>query len=561
MAGASAIIRARPVRTAWLDDRRTLTILAVLVFVIGVGARVWLVDRHGVWADEAFSLAMATGHSLEHPAALADPALGDYVEPSAPVTPAELRRYLEHEQSGIAPGRVVRAVLLSDTNPPLYYVLLHGWTWLAGTSDGSLRWFSVIASLLSYPLVWSIARQIGGRRTALVAGTLFFAAPIGLFYSTEGRMYSLVWLLTLAHGWLALRLRHGRRVSLLLTLWMLVGSAGLLTHYLYGLVWAACGGWLVAYPGRCRRSLIVVGVALTVLAAVPWYLYAALQAPSWRVTEGWTFMPSAHGRVRDLIDLPLSYLSAAGSWGGPGWSRRAALATAVVFAGVLAWTLRRRLFRPRVLLLWAWLLAALSGPVLSDTLRGTYTTAVPRYAIAGLPAAVLLASLGLSRARWPVALVLALMLAVPWAFGNRLIMQERAAWEPFREIAGQVDAGARSGDLVILHSIPSGVAGVARYVQSDTAILPWTGQLRQRRVPEDLAAHAAGYRRVVLIAVHEVGEPTPQEDWLRVHGRVESEVRMGLGRIVYFVPLDGDRFAPPVTSPIGSRADADHDAG
>ena len=40
-----------------------------------------LQERHCLWVDELFSLAIATGHSLEHPAAAAKPALGDFVEP------------------------------------------------------------------------------------------------------------------------------------------------------------------------------------------------------------------------------------------------------------------------------------------------------------------------------------------------------------------------------------------------------------------------------------------------------------------------------------------------
>jgi hypothetical protein len=52
----------------------------VFVFAFCVLLRIALVDRHGLWADEFFSLAMATGHSLEHPADRADPAFGDYMD-------------------------------------------------------------------------------------------------------------------------------------------------------------------------------------------------------------------------------------------------------------------------------------------------------------------------------------------------------------------------------------------------------------------------------------------------------------------------------------------------
>ena len=71
---------------------------------------------------------MATGHSLEHPATVADPNLGDFMERSDPLPPAVFRQYAEHETPPAGASRVVRAVRLSDTSPPLYYLLLNVWT-------------------------------------------------------------------------------------------------------------------------------------------------------------------------------------------------------------------------------------------------------------------------------------------------------------------------------------------------------------------------------------------------------------------------------------------------
>src|SRR5215470_7892696 len=106
-------------------------------FVISVAAllRIGLALHPGLWSDEIFSLAMATGHSLEHPAEEANQALGDYVEPLDPQPPSTFRRYMQHEESPAGPRRVMRAVLLSDTSPPLYYLILNLWSRVAGTSD------------------------------------------------------------------------------------------------------------------------------------------------------------------------------------------------------------------------------------------------------------------------------------------------------------------------------------------------------------------------------------------------------------------------------------------
>ena len=62
----------------------------------------------------------------------------------------------------------------------------------------------------------------------------------------------------------------------------------------------------------------------------------------------------------------------------------------------MAWRLRMRLFEPTRLLLWLWFVVTCAGPFAFDFLQGTYTVAVPRYAAAALPAAYLLAAVGLA---------------------------------------------------------------------------------------------------------------------------------------------------------------------
>src|SRR5438132_9695803 len=184
----SAMRRASNVSQQWL---------LLAIFLIAALLRVYFAGQSGLWPDELFSLAIATGHSLEHPATAADVNLGDFVEPDHPVPAEEFRRYLRHDSPPANPARVVRAVLLSDTSPPLYYLLLYGWTLLFGTTDLALRLFSTACSLACLPFLVGIARRIGGRTTVIASCLLFGLSPLGIYYSTEGRMYSLLWLCVL----------------------------------------------------------------------------------------------------------------------------------------------------------------------------------------------------------------------------------------------------------------------------------------------------------------------------------------------------------------------------
>src|SRR5262249_4491239 len=182
-AARSALVRRA--RTAWL--------VAAVVLVAAL-VRWPLLTRQGLWVDEVFSLAIATGHSLEHPAAEARAELGDFVEGDAPRAASEWRAYLAHDDPPASLARVVRAVRLSDTSPPLYYVALWAWTRALGTSDAALRGFSLVCAVLCVPLLARLARRAGGRAAVFPACALYACAPLSIYYGTEGRMYSLLWL-------------------------------------------------------------------------------------------------------------------------------------------------------------------------------------------------------------------------------------------------------------------------------------------------------------------------------------------------------------------------------
>jgi hypothetical protein len=516
---------------------------AVLLFSLALVARITMVDRQGLWPDEAFSLAMATGHSLEHPGASADPAEGDYVEARLAMSPSEYRRYLEHDEPPAGPNRILRALRLSDTSPPLYYLLLNAWTRAFGTGDGALRLFSVVWAAACFPLLWMLARRIGGRPAAVPTCLLFFAAPVSLYYSTEGRMYSLLWFLVLITIWLTLQLsRRGFRIFLFAS-WVLVGAAGLLTHYFYGFVWIASVGWLVLHSGRLRRPFVLAGAVMTALAVLPWYSLVPQSLSAWRVTGDWLYMTPRDGRHVAFLKLPVSFFWHSAYGPGASWVEWFT-AGLLIGIGALLWRqFSWRLFSGDRRLVWLWLLASLIGPLTLDLLRGTYLTHIPRYALAGMPALMLLAGLALGRLRSPIRTALLVVILAAWIPGVIDLFAHRYPGKPFREVAAILDARAEAGDVVIMHSIPSGMLNLVRYMQKETPIVSWVGQLQQRRVPEDLQAITAGYRRVVLVRLHEVGEPVVEEPWLRANARLRDDFRVPEARLWYFTPRQGARFS------------------
>jgi 4-amino-4-deoxy-L-arabinose transferase-like glycosyltransferase len=533
-------------------------VVALMLVLAAIGLRISAAVRPGLWADEIFSLAMATGHSLEHPAAEAVASLGDYIQPRDARPPGFFRRYAEREEPPAGPPRVVRAVLLSDTSPPLYYLLLNGWTRGFGTGDAALRLFSVWWAVLSLPLLWLLGRELGGTRAAWSACLLFSFSPVAIYYSIEGRMYSLLWCLALGLAWLSVRLAAEGSRPWVAVLWVLVGLAGLLTHYFFAFVWLAAVAWLWLRGRPPGRGRLVLLASATLLVVSPWYLQVPGSLARWRVTGGWLdgdlAWPGALRRPFALAGSLLSGSSFLGGWHG------ADLAVGALFLLLAVWAVHQgllhRMFSPRHLLLWAWLAAACLGPLVFDVLRHTTTTNVPRYVLTGLPAATLLAALAMSLLPSTIHVVFLSLVLAAWLPGDRATVRSRKPrpWEPYREVAARLDAWSRPDDVVVIHSTPSGVIGVARYLRHDIALASWVTPLGTREVPDDLRLLLDGRRRVALVRIHDLGAPPAPEVWLRAHARpLGREVfRSSRAEVLYFGPLSGDAFFSEAPARVGA---------
>jgi hypothetical protein len=180
-------------RQRWAKLRPTPICLAALA-ALGLALRTAELARESLWLDEAGRAAIA---------ALPAPAI-----PLA-----------------------VRAIELS---PPLYHLLLAGWSRLVGDGDGALRLLSALLGTAAIPLTYAVAHALADRRVALLTAALATVAPLYVTYSREVAMYALLLVLALLSTLaLVALLRHG------ITRWgaaaYLAATLALLyTHY-YGL--------------------------------------------------------------------------------------------------------------------------------------------------------------------------------------------------------------------------------------------------------------------------------------------------------------------------------------
>lgn len=83
-------------------------------------------------------------------------------------------------------------IVSRDTSPPLYYLLLHLWMKIFGTSEVAIRSLSFLFFLGAVLTVYFIGRHLWDKKTGVLAAALTFVNPFLFQYAFEGRMYSLL---------------------------------------------------------------------------------------------------------------------------------------------------------------------------------------------------------------------------------------------------------------------------------------------------------------------------------------------------------------------------------
>jgi hypothetical protein len=157
-----------------------------------------------------------------------------------------------------------------SVNPPLYYILLHLWSWIAGGEIGA-RLLSVFFGLAAVIMAYLLALRLMGERIALLTALIFTVSPFQVYYSQELRMYSLLTFLSLGimHSTIGV-LQRDRIID-----WIglvLFSIAGLYTHYFTALVIAVSIGLIIVSTYRQRAIIMKAFIACIIIAALfaPW---------------------------------------------------------------------------------------------------------------------------------------------------------------------------------------------------------------------------------------------------------------------------------------------------
>lgn len=395
-AGATPDGRARP----------PLVAVAAVAAVVAIGIGLRFVTKSDLWLDEALSVNIA----------------------HLPVD--QIPHWLRH-----------------DGAPPLYYLLLHFWMEVFGTSDLAVRSLSGVFAVASLPPAWYCGKRIGGRATAWAAVLMLSASPYAVVYATSARMYSLE-IFVVFVGILAVR-RAFERPSL-----DRVALVGLLTAVIiYLQYWGfylviAVGIFLL---GTIRRSpqhriaarRLLIATAVGVATFVPWIPTFVYQAKHTGTPWGQALLPPT--------PIGLTFQDFSGGSEHEGWILLL-IFIPLVLIGVFGATVDRRHIDLDLRTLpgarWEAAIGALTLVIGTTAAWLGHSAFQSRYASIMFPFFVLVVARGVTRfADLQVrAVIIAVVVAVGFVGGVRNAVNNRTQ---AGEVAAVLRAEAKPGDVVL----------------------------------------------------------------------------------------------------------------
>lgn len=140
--------------------------------------------------------------------------------------------------------------LLHEDSPPLYYMALEGWMHLFGAGEAAIRSLSLVASVLTLPLVYLIGRELSDARRGLLAMLIFALSPMQIGFAQEARTYAL---LLIPIGMVLLAVARLLRRDLRYRVLCLYGTGAITALY--------CHATAVIFIAAC--NIVVIGAILS----------------------------------------------------------------------------------------------------------------------------------------------------------------------------------------------------------------------------------------------------------------------------------------------------------
>ncbi|MGO9751149.1 MAG: glycosyltransferase family 39 protein [Solirubrobacteraceae bacterium] len=378
----------------------------------------------------------------------------------------------------------IPGVLRHDGSPPLYYLLLHVWMSVFGSSEVATHALSLLFGLLTIPVGMWAGWSLLGKRAGVYAAVLFAFNAFITQYSQETRMYSLMTLLGLIatagflHGFVYRRRRYVAMFALAQALMLYTHAWGIL----YGA--ASVLALLLVYRLSDERENLIkdgvlayLGVGVLFAPWLPNFLYQATHTAA-----PWDTPP----RFGAPIQLSRQVL---------GGDRAAILLVGGALIGLAGLMLRRARRTIDAKLMWVLILVPTATLVLGWLSSQITPAWVPRYFAPVVGSILLLIAFGLARAG--VVGLIALVLSV--AFLANQVSYSAKYKSDMRIVGSEMGLLLHHDDLVIVgqpeqtpladYYLPGGLrfANTSGGKVADPTYMNWVGALDRIESPDWLA--------------------------------------------------------------------------
>lgn len=238
-------------RSIYMNLTRLSYIFLFFTILLGLGIRVYNLDKHGIFLDEKATILISQGMALE----------GNsqkncfYTVGKSTFTPKEFwaEKNLDDFYDSIRRSDI--------GNSPFYYLVLHNWIKAFGISDYSIRFLSVFFSCLTIILLFFFIKEhLNNLKLALLACILMAIEPFFIAISQQTRNYSMSFFLTLlaTHIFLKIIKNEENDIKSLKLYWFygILSALCLLSHFLTATVFMVHGLYVLLFVRKPR----------------PWYL-------------------------------------------------------------------------------------------------------------------------------------------------------------------------------------------------------------------------------------------------------------------------------------------------
>ena len=148
-----------------IKQSQTHYLLLFIILLAGTVLRFYQIDEWSIWVDESWSMKFADLSFIDY-------FTGEY----------------------------------GDVHPPFYYILLKWWMLVFGNSEIAIRSLSAVSGCLSIVIIYIVGRLLFNRNTGLVSAFILALAVFHIQYSQNARMYELLSLLAILSYYFLIKL-------------------------------------------------------------------------------------------------------------------------------------------------------------------------------------------------------------------------------------------------------------------------------------------------------------------------------------------------------------------